>query len=866
MNIRQVLAGSLAAITAGATIIFGAAALTDFSSYVVTSDGSLKSPVIVVGAPASPGSDFAKDVIGAADIAANVAGFATKDVSIGGGTTVSVSGGVVTTTQSTLVYLGDDLGESGLKTTLTKSDLTTLLASGTFTDNNGNTYPYNQYINLNNGTVAFGTSGGDFNDPILYLDIGSMATRPVYNLTVVLNKVLVINSTDVQGNALDIFGGRYTISSGSVFSGGSGTTYAGGTKKLVLFGSSDTLTMSEGEEKEITVAGTKHTVKLLGVSSATTAVVSIDGVSKTVTKQAATYKISGVDVYADDVYYFSKEGQVSQAKLSFGSQKLTLEQGQAVKVGTEETTIDGTLVTLTGSVGDSTLSKISIGVTGKDSSKDWIKQSQTDATAVWTDPVFGKLKINFWGISGGTTETITVDNSGTTGANLKFKDYFGNEKTITWAYTPATWNPELNESSTKAYRVREGEGVKKGEYFLYTPSQGSEFSHIFKYNTVSSLGNSGAYIELYDVMSGETSKIYLTQTGYYAGTAYIDGNPVYIEVGSTSQTATFYWGSGATYNNTGDKITVWPLIKTSKGGWVTLVTNVTLANLSTYELPTNGSFVYNDGAHNNRVIPVTTMGGRIKYAITGGRMTVEADYSTSSYNVTAPAVLFVEEEGKDDSSPAASVKDAVIVSIYDGSGTGADINIGYSASLGPGLTAVVKASGTMNSDNSVTLLGDRYGTFVKWDTDNQGLAEITYPDEQSVAYVGFGENPTFSSSSTAAQTVKEAIKITSPVAKLDSEVSLTAPGADLVIVGGPCANKLAAIVLNMSSDSGTCYTDWTTAGYNANGVSGGPNGVIKEVTDAFTDGSKALVVAGNSADDTRALAAKVIAGTYAYPA
>jgi len=40
-------------------------------------------------------------------------------------------------------------------------------------------------------------------------------------------------------------------------------------------------------------------------------------------------------------------------------------------------------------------------------------------------------------------------------------------------------------------------------------------------------------------------------------------------------------------------------------------------------------------------------------------------------------------------------------------------------------------------------------------------------------------------------------------------------------------------------------------------------GIVAEYTDAFTDASKALVVAGVTADDTRSLAAGVMAGTFA---
>jgi len=820
MNIKKLLAGSLAAIAAGATVLAGIGAVSSsLGDYVVTSDGSLTSPIIVVGSAAK-----VDDVLSAADIAAAVAGYATTTVEIAGTTTTSVTDGVRLDTTSTKIYLGDALTKSGLKTTVTKNDLPTLLASGTFTDDAGTTYKYDQYISFKAGTISYGKSGGDLSDPALYIDTGTSTSSPLYELSVVFNKLLNISSTDVQGNEIEIFGGKYTI--------GSDSDFTSSTKKLVLFGSSNSQLLNEGEEKTITINDVEHTVKLLGVSSSTVAVISVDGESKEVT-QGNSYTISGVDVYVDSVYYYPKESQVSQAKLSFGSSKLILENGAAVKVGQSEDTVEGTLVTLTGTAGTG-ISKITIAVTGKSSSEDYIL-----AGTPFVDPVFGTLKVAFNGMETGTTDTITIDNSGTTAATLKFTDYRGNEKTITWAYTgSSSFAPALNATSTRAYHVVEGETVKKNDYILLTPSQESEFSHIMQYTAASSIGSSGAYIELKDVMSGDTQRIYLTDTGYASASFYIDGQQYFVKnVSSTDQTFKFYWGSGASATSAGDKVTVFPLIKAKGGEWITLTTPVTLTNGTTYELPTNTSFTYLVGTHNGTVQTF----GRVKYNITSAGQLRLAD--TSGNAITYPAVLILEEKGKDTSNN--EVKDAIIVKVQDGSGAGVDLTIST-----PILTAATKYSATMESDNSVTMYMDRYGTTVKYDSDSQGLVEITYPDEQATAVVAVGSDPKFTTAA-GGTTVETAVKITEPVAKLDTEIDTTALTGDLILVGGPCVNTLVAELLK---DTVTCET-WAYT-----------TGIIKEVENAFGSGHKALIVAGTTKDDTRSLAAKVMKGTLSFEA
>jgi hypothetical protein len=435
--------------------------------------------------------------------------------------------------------------------------------------------------------------------------------------------------------------------------------------------------------------------------------------------------------------------------------------------------------------------------------------------------------------------------------------------------------------------VIENGTVKTSDYVLLTPTQESEFSHIMQYSTSSSLGSSGAYIELRDAMSDTTSRFYLTDTGYATGTLYIDGQAYYaknVTRADSSQDYYFTWGAGSSSGNVGNKITVFPLVKTSKGAWITLVPGNTtdgafyqLASIRpansgiptdnttgwrTYEVPGGDILVQNGGARVriNCAGTDTNVGhfdyGQNASACLVGRMfynvttrNVSANYTSfsiapSAVSVQYPAVVLREEKAKDNSASATEYQDYVVVTVADGSGSGVDLTV--QAPVGGFLTSALQTSAALQSDNSVTNYIDRYGTMVKYDTDSQGLVEITYPDDQAIATIAIGDNPAFG----AGTSNQVAVKITSPVAKLASEVSPTAPSADLILVGGPCANSLVAKLLGAGSCDSWNYT----------------TGIIKEVTGGFTDGSRALIVAGTTASDTRNLAKMLIQGTLSYTA
>ena len=857
MKIKRVLAGGLAALATGATLAFGSFA-AGLGDYVTVSGNSLSSPMIVIGAPAQPSQQFALDVVGAADIAAAVAGYATTTVSVSGASaSVGVSGGVDLSSPTRKLYMGSIINEA--KQTITAQDLPTVLASGKVSVS-GVDYKYDQYLNLGAKQIKFDRYSAELEDPAAYVDIGTSENAPVYNTTVVFNKALNVSSSSVQGKKITLFGSDYTIGATSV-------VYTGGAanNKLVLFGYGASTQLDEGADAvDVSVEGTAHQVKLVLVTSDSKALVSVDGVvSDDALAEGESAVINGVNIYMKNVYYLGGT-RLGQAFVSFGSSKVTLQHGSEVKFGESDTTIDNTLVEITGD--HSGISKLVVSIAAADTSGAFATKDMP-----FDDPVWGTFKLAFNGLTPSlmdpSRDAITVDNSGTTAATVKVTDYRGNTKTMTFAYTGTSWGPMLNETSSRTYHVIEGEAVAKNDYVFLTPEQESEFGHLFQLSGLSSVGSSSASLQLTDVFTGDVSTVYLTDSvgsdAYVAKDFYIDGQTYHVANATVAgDKVRFFWGASSTTSSAGSKTTVFPLVKLKGGEYFTFTTDVTPIDTSIaagethiYEVPGGDINITVNAASLNYWIngvlnttePMNVTVGKLAYTIentvaASGRtldlIHLSDTYYSEGNNNNNVGVLIYEEQDN------ATVENAVILSISKDAST-------YMTVAAPKFTSFggTPYSDTLQSDTSVTEYVDEYGTFARYDSDSQGVVTVYYPDTQAIATAAIGPNPAFSVGGTGTGTVQQAVKITSPVAKLASEVSTSSLSSDLILIGGPCANSLVAQLLGSDEQcSNWPYTE----------------GIIKEVSDAFSSGKKALIVAGTQATDTRALAAKVMQGTLSY--
>jgi hypothetical protein len=154
---------------------------------------------------------------------------------------------------------------------------------------------------------------------------------------------------------------------------------------------------------------------------------------------------------------------------------------------------------------------------------------------------------------------------------------------------------------------------------------------------------------------------------------------------------------------------------------------------------------------------------------------------------------------------------------------------------------------------------DNFGTYVVSNTDSDAVSIYLPGDRPAPVNVAIGIAPSIvTSGASSGGTFKEAVPVKNPVAKFASEVDTAMKtGKHLVLMGGPCANALSAVALNMSGESGTCYTEFIAA-YPTTGV-------VKVVNDAFATGKNALVIAGTTGANTRKLADDyVIKGTLEY--
>lgn len=860
MEIKRILAGGLAALMAGTTLAFGAFAVTTLDDFVTPpTDSTLSSPVIVVGdmsagalSTAAIAQAKAEDTIAAADIAAAMMGYATTTGTCAAtGEGMAVSSGADISTANTKLYLGDGLNTA--KSTLTKSDLPTILASGTVTVS-GTAYTYDQYINLESKAITFGKSSQTI-EPQLYIDMGANAQTPAYNATVVFNKPLNISdASNVQGKTLDIFGGSYLIATGS------GATTAG-YDPLILYDAGLTQTLTQDVPVTVNIDDTDYTIEATYVGS-TTAVIKVNEESTDPLAAAGSDVRGGLNVYVKSILYKGVQGQTDKVIVSLGSGKLTLGTGNKAKFGqSAETSVDKTLVTMTGD--GNGLSKMMVSVGAQKSSEDYVLIDEQ-----YTDPVFKGFKLGLGGITpaldSSARSTITIEPSGSLGIQLSMTDYRGEDVAIIIAYdndsSSSSITPVLTDATGYEYHVLEGELVQEDEYVIL--AQG-DFSHLFQVTDINNLGESTAAVTLKDMFSEDVISVSMTSPGYRNATFYVDGQAYYVNI-TEAEDLSFTWGTTAGVNDTGNQTTIFPYLRGQNGELVAIVGNttfLTLANATYYDVPGgNGDtgrssmYIRDDG------LGYTSVSAGSENSVTAGQLTWyimdqaptgASPANQTIYNVSGvslyddyPAIIVLEEKGRDMAS--ALKRDAIIAKTKTDGQTSPKLSISTSAG-DVTMTASTKSTGNNSiADTYEYHELDRYGTYVKYDTYTQGKVEIFYPDTQGVMTAAFGIDPTFSTSAAAAgSTYEAAVPITNAVAKFASEIAAT-PTADLILIGGPCVNTLVAQLLNMSTASGDCYNEFVAA-YPTKGV-------VKVVEDAFVTGKKALIVAGKTASDTRDLA------------
>jgi hypothetical protein len=875
MQLKKIVgAGALAVLMAGSSIAF-AATLADYPQPYVTSDGA-SDFLVVVGAAAAP-----SDVVGAIDVAARLGSETFTNVAVGGsvgGVTVSGEGKAVSTS-NTNIYLGDTLGKSGLRNTMTKDEMPDLLADGTVVDANGTSYKYQQFIYLTpsdtSGTSAFrlqydkpGAGGTEDPSYTIGKDITTSpsASTYLYRTQVTFDKELP-KSTAI-GESIELFGRAFTIHSE--------TNLALSNPKLVLAGGSDKIVLGGGEKSTATVSGKTYDITFVGASDATTAVVKIGSEQKSVAK-GVTSKIGGLDVYVDDVFRLSTDDQKQNSvSLLLGAEKLILQNGNKVKAGDNEDSVDGTSVAITAS--NDALSSLTVYTSAQKSTADFVKKGGS-----YEDPLWKSFNLAFPSTSPDAMngDKMTVQNSGDNLMQVTFTDYRGNAGTLNFAYksqsTDTTFS--LADSNGDTIHVLENASVSQDQYIVVDAGQ---FAHIYEVTNVDADGSSSASIDLSDVMSGTTLKVTLGTDN--ADQKVIDGQSYYFE-GTAATTMRVTWGSGAGRNETGNFISVFPVVETSKKARFALTTPnvmVPLRNGQKINLPTGALTVNYNGTHLN--FTSTAREDGTAAACSGGvcadtadtqTATIRTDTSDSTGNVTlgrtstgalrykfdASGTGWANVTVMGDSDDAALTQPAVLlVEEKDDGGDEYSVVLPVSTETS-GSNNVAKADTprftyaatgvTLGSNSDITRYVDIWGTLVERNSNGQDIVTVWYPDDQVAADVFVLADGATTTTTTGASgsTVKQAVPVKTAVARLDSEVGSTEKNTkNLVLVGGPAVNSLVAELAAAGST-------WSVQTYRDEGAG---TAILQHVEDAFASGKSALVVAGHSASDTRAATAVLL--------
>lgn len=873
---KLIAAGTLAAIMAGSSVAF--AALSDFPQPFVSGDGVQS--FVVVGAAADP-----SDVVGAIDLAARLGGSVTTDVSVPGaapGFSISGEGRAVATT-NTQLYLDDSLGKSGARSTMTKDDLPTVLATGTLDDSDGGTtHNYQQFIYLTpsstssvNYKIQFEKPGSSSSVDPTY-NFGRFPTSPtdidyLYRTYVTFDKD--VNMSTAQGETLKLFGRSYTIHSDTTGDpAGAGNT----NDKLTLSGGASAATiLNGGQSIQVTVAGVTYDVTYVASSSSTQGIVKVGSDQNTIT-QGTSKKVGGLDVFMERVFDVSStDPALDSAKVQFGSQKVALQTGSKVKLGDSADSVDGTYVNLT--ISGRKLSAFQVAAGGLNSNNDFIKAGG----GLYVDPVWKSFGLNFLSVTPGSMDTsrdtISVTPSGDNLLQVSYTDDRGYTKTINWGYKAVSTATVFNlaDNSNNTIVVVEGTPVPKDAYFTTTAG---EFSHLFRVSSLSADGSSSASAEIADQFSGGTTKINLGLGN--DNNQVIDGQTFYIQANAT-HLSNVTWGQNSNFNNTGTYTTVFPTLKGRRGeklaffsanATVSPLTNGTIIDLPTGAL--NFTFANLPGG-DARFVNITavpkedgtasvlasavnnfniTVGGTAVANVTLGRTgtggliyaikfpnnttaSISVVGSTAGVELSRPGLILVEE--KDDNSDQYSV---VVSASTEASGSN---NVAIPSLTGFTNTGSGTGGISLGSDSTITEYVDLYGTYVRKTTSGQDTLWVYYPDDQvsSNVFVLAADATVTQTTGVGGSTVKSASPVKTALGKLDTEVtSADRSTKSLILVGGPAVNTLVA-------ELGTAGKSKDLAWYRSQGAG---TVLIDLVDNAFASGRSALVVAGYSAADTRA--------------
>jgi hypothetical protein len=882
---------------AGPVIATQVTQLGKISDMVSVSGTTASFPIFVIGASAQTA-----DVAGAVDIATNLASNAVVTSSVT--STIageSVTGGAKIATSG--IYLTPYYSPQDVKGILTASDIPSLLGTGTYSASAGGSYQYKQYLyilgqdtNSNHAEIVFARPTTENSPRVAFKTPGS-STLWTYKLTfstpVSLSGVTSTTTlqTAIQGTTINILGKDFIVSDCTAGGASVGNYYI---SDITLLGGNSVVTVETGTPKTVTVSTKDYTVTLTGVAAQTigastyySAIGDINGESFTLKAGDTKVMSDGTMVAAIKVFQ-GKTGAADYATIAIGADKVKLAAGG--RSGTD-TTATGTITKGTTVVSELTSDIVSSDTAG------WstliIKyQPSTDAWLsagdMKTDPFASTFNIKFNSIipdlsDTANRQTISFNPSGYN-MLLTYKNAADAEKQMytlyttsgtTWLWASASVSATNQDNGYRDIVFDEGANISAIEQDYFVIGKGG-FSHTMQFssftpststmtftdesgNSITATNSSATAADL--IVDGNTYKVYIVDTtkkiinadlngnGNIAGTLASSYN--YGAGGNTSKEYSFLTpklittGQGGLYFYKGMSSSITPAAGGTVAGVGLFGFNLTNSSNSSGYLRVGSTAIGAISAATINNVTGTSDDGYIDMVVncTGTPFAAcNVGIGTSTTGIlTDPGFVLVEEAQQGGTAhnwiflPAkwdsTNSRTYIGTAIYSDDANYADNTVLGTATQYKGLTTY----GTLVDHLSSTL---------------GGSATINYPDVFTFGnlYVMTPTGTITSGGTGGTMTTQQVLPITADVVKLDtdSDISTAIQNNDVIIVGGPCINKIAAQVLDKT--------------YPACGASSGipENAALIELfTDKFATGKTALLVAGWEADNTD-LAARIV--------
>jgi hypothetical protein len=876
---------------AGPVLATQVSQLGKISDMVSVSGTTASFPIFVIGATAQTA-----DVAGAVDIATNLASNAVVTSSVT--STIpgeSVTGGAKLATSG--IYLTPYYNPQNVKGILTASDIPSLLGTGTYSASSGGSYQYKQYLyllgqetNTNPAEIVFARPTTENSPRIAFKTPGSSALwtyKLTFSTPVSLSGVTTTPTlqTALQGTTVNLLGKDFIISDVTY----GGTTPSGYISDLTLLGGNSVVTVETGTPKTVTTNSKDYTVTLTGVAAQTigastyySAIGDINGESFTL-KAGDTKVMSDGTMIAAIKVFQGKTGAADYASLAIGADKVKLARGSG----------SGTDASTTGAVtkGIAVVSELTSDIVSSETggwstllikytpSQDaWLSAGDTK-----TDPFASTFNVKFNSIIPDITDTtnrqtISFEPSGYN-MRLTYKNaadaavpMFTLYTTTgtTWYWASSTVSATNQDNGYRDVVFDEGQNISAIEQDYFVIGKGG-FSHTMQFisftpststltftdesgNSITATNSSATAADL--IVDGNTYKIYIADAtkkiihgdlngngniAGYAASAYVYGAG-----GNTSKEYSFLTpklittGQGGLYFYKGNQTVNLPASGANVSVGAGLIPLI-IGNLS-------GTYTLYNGFNSISAISVSTINNKTD---TTSFLDIVANCAATSCNVglgtattgllTDPGFVLVQE-----SEQGGTTHSWIYLPVtYDTTNT--RTYIGTPRSDDANYDGTLSVLGTTGQYKGLTT----YGTLVEHlSTTLGGSATLNYPDVFTYGnvYVMTPTGTITSGGTGGTVTTQQVLPITADVVKLDtdSDINTAIQNNDVIIVGGPCINQIAAQALGK-----TFPACGAASGIPENAA------LIELFTDKFATGKTALLVAGWEAANTD-LAARIV--------